>query len=372
MIYKSQRLLMVDFLTRCRISLLVAETYTKSYGSLYPRVDEMMVKKFASTCLIIGLTLSVGCSSQLELVSRLREAEANEILVVLNTKKITGQKLATTVNNKTTFSINVSSNKFNDAVKLLVINRLPRELSPGLEQVYPPGSAGLIPTKTEERARYAMAVQGEVENLIQILPGIVRARVALVMPDTAALRSLSAKPLAASASVAVVYTPLSNGNPPIQASGLKSLVASAVEDLGPEDVTVVMTPNIPPRLINDSTKLQASAANVTARDIPTTTSQIEESNSSSVPGYGEPTLNEAIESSALQKAMSKDNLLIWLFAVLAVIGLAVGILGMVRVLALRSKLRAVQEGYESKAQSPRSAQLPEDEGSDDDLSQSNS
>ena len=312
----------------------------------------------------ISLTLFffTGCASELELVTGLKEPAANEIIMILNTQDIKGTKSTVIVSNKQRFAVNVSSNKFQAALRLLVENKLPREMSSGFEQVYPPGAGGLIPTKAEEKARFLMAVQGEVENLIQILPGIVRARVAVVLPETEAIRDLSAPPPKASASVAVVYTPLPSGKPPLGSSGVKSLVSSAVEGLGPDEVTVVMTPNLPPRLIGELPKVHAKKAKVsskTALDADSDDSALNAPHSV----HSGASSADAAKLVALKKTAKRDELLIWLFAVLAVIGLLLGIVGIVRVMSLKSKLAAAQQGQSADEAPEKPAEIePKSEG----------
>lgn len=303
------------------------------------------------------LLMAIGCNKSLELVTNLSEIEANEILVVLHEVKISGSKSTVVVQNKPAFSIAVSSSDFEPALKLLVENRFPREMSAGYDKVYPPGSGGLIPTKAEERAKFLMALQGEVENLIQILPGIVRVRVAVVLPDPDTLRKLNAAEPKSSASVAVVYVPLKDGSPPIQAEGIKSLVASAIEELGPNEVTVVMTPNIPVRLI-DSEAEHSARTKVVSRDLPNTPASFDGGHQTVVTKRASAKEKAGVMEPEVEKARAKSELLIWLFAVLAIIGLGLGVLGLIRAMSLKSKLNAVTQGRQDLAAAPASQPPP--------------
>lgn len=311
-----------------------------------------MIRSIRQIHLGLLLLMLISCAQSFELVTNLQEMEANEILVILNEKKIVGAKSTKTAQNKQVFTISVKEQDFESALKLLVENRFPRELSSGYDKVYPLGSGGLIPTKAEERAKFLMALQGEVENLIQILPGIVRARVAIVLPDPDTLRRLNAPEPRSSASVAVVYVPLSDGTPPIRAEGIKSLVASAVEELGPDEVTVVMTPNFPVRLIDGSAK-HSGQAKVVSRGLPNTPASFD----GGLPAAGvRPNMAAEAASKgepAEEKSNSKSDMLIWLFAALALLGLGLGMLGLMRSMSLKAKLNAVSQGRQDLAAGPK-------------------
>lgn len=195
--------------------------------------------------------LATGCGPDQSLVSGLDELEANEILVVLHSKGIDGEKHKDE-GRVVTFSVMVKGVDSDDALRLLVANKLPRTRSQGLKEVYPPGGGGLIPTKSEEKAKFLMAMQGEIERKLKSLPGIVQAHVSVVQPDKDIVRNLDTPPPPATASVAVVYNAIDErGSATVKEDEVRALVAASIEDLHQANVMVVMKKNAPGNLIDD-------------------------------------------------------------------------------------------------------------------------
>ena len=150
----------------------------------------------------------------------------------------------------TTYNITVSPERASEALRLLVNNKLPKERSRGLAEVYPAGSGGLIPTKSEEKARYLMALQGELERKLKSYPGVMSAHVSIATPEKDLIRNVDDAKPRATASVAFVYNAIDEtGEAPVSIADIKLLIASAVEDLAPEDVQVVPAPNRPTVLL---------------------------------------------------------------------------------------------------------------------------
>lgn len=199
-------------------------------------------------CAVAGAS---GCGPSRDIVSGLDQLEANEILVVLRAKGIDGDKLKEE-GRVVTFAVLVKDVDVDDALRLLVANKLPRTRSQGLKEVYPPGGGGLIPTKSEEKAKFLMAMQGEIERKLKSLPGIVQAHVSVVQPDKDIVRNLDTPPPPATASVAIVFNAVDErGSATVKEDEVRNLVAASIEDLRPPNVTVVMKKNAPGNLIED-------------------------------------------------------------------------------------------------------------------------
>jgi type III secretory pathway lipoprotein EscJ len=151
-----------------------------------------------------------------------------------------------------TWAVQVPEIDAKDAMRLLVANRLPKSRSSGFKEVYPAGGGGLIPTKSEEKAKYMMALQGEVERKLKSLPGIVQAHVSIVSPDKDIVRDLDTPPPAAMASVAIVYNPIDErGTAAVNVDEVQKLTSASVEDLRPSNVIVVMKRNTPMNLVRE-------------------------------------------------------------------------------------------------------------------------
>lgn len=278
--------------------------------------------------LLFVLTLS-ACQGEQEIKSNLSESDANEILVVLNSQKIPATKLATISKmsgKQPSYAVNVQDSQAAQALQILVDNRLPKPRSAGLGEIYPSDSSSLIPSQSEEKAKFLRAVQGEVENMLKVLPGIIEARVVLVVPDQNVIRDLRSVAPKATASVAVVYNPIdAKGSPAVKSDEIKYLVASAVENLLPASVTVVMSENHKPVLLDTfATARLSKKAESTVTPAPTLREKIK---ANTVPGAG-------------------NHLLLWAFGILGVMGLMLGIFGMIRNKALRDQLNKALNAHE--------------------------
>lgn len=265
----------------------------------------------AGVVALCGLLWLSGCDSPLNIVHGLTELEANEVLVVLESQGIPGMKLKEE-GRVVTWAVQVPGSRSKDALRILVANKLPKARSAGLKEVYPAGSSGLIPTQTEEKAKFLMAMQGEIETMLKSLPGIQSATVSIVVPEKDVIRDVDTPPPPPTASVAVVYNPEEGGKKPVEEERLQKLVANAVEGLKPQNVQVLMKENRPPLLIG---------ADGTAR--------------SPAPIAGEEVLSIRVVD---KKAGLRAKLVIGGFGALAVLGLVLGIVGIARSISLKAKL----------------------------------
>lgn len=196
-------------------------------------------------------TLGVGCGSPVSIVHGLDEVEANEILVVLEAKDISGEKVKEE-GRVVTWAVEVAEIDAKDAMRILVANRLPKARSQGFPQVYPAGGGGLIPTKSEEKAKYMMALQGEVERKLKSFPGVMQAHVSIVQPDKDIVRDLDTPPPQSTASVAIVFNPVDERlAAPLRDDEVQKLVAASVEDLKPANVHVTQKLNKPMTLVRE-------------------------------------------------------------------------------------------------------------------------
>lgn len=264
----------------------------------------------AGVVAVCGLLLLAGCDSPLNIVHGLTELEANEVLVVLESQGITGNKVKEE-GRVVTWAVQVPNSRSKDALRILVANKLPKARSTGLREVYPAGSSGLIPTQTEEKAKFLMAMQGEIETMLKSLPGIQSATVSVVVPEKDVIRDVDTPPPPPTASVAIVYNP-EDGKKPVDEERIQKLVANAVEGLKPQNVQVVMKENRPPLLLG-----------------------ADGSATSPAPIAGEEVLSIRVVD---KKAGLRAKLVIGGFAALAVLGLVLGIVGIARSISLKSKL----------------------------------
>jgi type III secretion system YscJ/HrcJ family lipoprotein len=173
----------------------------------------------------------MACERPEIVVEGLTQNDANEILVVLKDHQVAAHKEVVVERKQSSYAIKVNKTEVDKALRILVNNQLPKTFRAGLRDVYPPGSQGLIPTKSDENARLVMALQGEIEALIRVLPGIVDTRVMLSLDFGHRLEDRSA-------SVALIHR-AGQGGDLVTILEIKNLVASAAGNMAPEQVQVV-------------------------------------------------------------------------------------------------------------------------------------
>ncbi|MES1157802.1 MAG: secretion protein [Haliangium ochraceum] len=196
------------------------------------------VRRASLLCL---LWAAGGCTTGV--LHGLDEPAANEALAALERAGIGAEKaaeeggVAAAGGPGSAFVLRVARGDATRALDALRVAGLPRERHHGFAEVY--GRPSLIPTATEERARYLEATSGEIERTLETAEGITSARVHLVMADVDPL-DLDAKPRAAAR--AAVLIKAARGRTPLAEADVQKLVAGSVPGLDPRAVAVVVTP----------------------------------------------------------------------------------------------------------------------------------
>jgi type III secretion protein J len=311
-----------------RLASLPSSLVSSLVSPLVARLAPMLAPMLA---LCMTLAVTAGCEGVRELVQGLDEFEANEIMVVLEAKGIAADKVKLE-GRVITYAIVVPEGDAKNALRILVANKLPKRRPTGLAEVYPAGSGGLIPTRSEEKAKFLMALQGEVERKLQRLPGIQSAHVTIVQPDKDIVRDLDTAPPPATASVAIVFNAYDDrGTSLISQDDVQRLVAASVEDLKPQNVAVVMKKNEPAKLVD----IFADGGTVGA---PVTSSTV----------FG---VKVADDDSA-----SRLKVRFSIFLFLIVLGLIVGGGGIARALSLQKKLQRAEAELASVRKATRGTQ----------------
>ena len=153
----------------------------------------------------------------------LSEEDANEILVVLQEEGIQAQK--------------EKEVQFDDlplARSLLVAKNLPRQKELGLGGVYK--EKGLIPTSDEQKARFLLALKGEIINSLEKLPEVIDADIVLNVPIKEEFNRGEKKRPTASVVIKAMLPP--NTQSSLSEMKIQEFVANSVEELAPRDVTV--------------------------------------------------------------------------------------------------------------------------------------
>ncbi len=191
----------------------------------------------ATTALgLLSMLWLCGCLKH-ELSTGLSERDAQEMIVLLKENGLdASRELVKRDREEPSWTVMVKGGDQNLVLawRVLQENGLPRQAVRGLNEVF--SKEGMIPTATEERAKYLVGLSGEVSETLRAITGVVDARVNLVIPENSPLLE-KANWKQATASVLLKYR---TEKPPLHEDSIKSLVSRAVEGLSIENITVVM------------------------------------------------------------------------------------------------------------------------------------
>jgi type III secretion protein J len=181
----------------------------------------------ALLCVAVALT---GCKDVL--FAKLSEPQANEVLAALSEARIDASKERVDDLN---WKLNVDTQRLGEALVYLRDRGLPERLAPTMGEVFK--KDGMISTPTEERARYAWALQESIAATLRRIDGVTEVRVHVAMPDN---DPLSDHPVATSASVFVKHRhtlDVQSLSPQI-----KSMVMASVEGLDYRNISFFAYP----------------------------------------------------------------------------------------------------------------------------------
>jgi len=181
------------------------------------------------------LMLLCACQSTLE--GDLNESQANAIVSALHTQHIgaTKERDEGGGSQGASYRVAVANDDIGEALSVLRAQNLPAVPERGLEDVF--GQGGLVPTATEERARYVAALGGELSRSLEVMDGVLEARVHIGLPEAHdfALDEEQPRPRAS------VLLKHRVGNAPDR-QAVAALIAGAIERMNPQDVAVVLVP----------------------------------------------------------------------------------------------------------------------------------
>jgi len=193
----------------------------------------------AARVALLASLLAVAGACSTNILHGIDERAANDAARALERAGIGAEKLAEeggAAGSSARFTLRVARGDGARALDLLRALGLPREPRHGFSETY--GQPSLIPTPSEERARYVDALAGEIERTLETVDGVVSARVHLVLEEADPL-AVDAKPRApARAAVLLATRP---GRTPIAREDVQRLVAGSVSGLDAAAVAVVVT-----------------------------------------------------------------------------------------------------------------------------------
>lgn len=184
--------------------------------------------------LLGGMALTCGCRSTLH--HGLSEEEANEALVLLERADIDADKERDAESRG--WALEVPRAERARAWEVLRQAGLPRRPSASFAALYE--DAGLLPDPQSARVRLQAATAGELERSLLLLPGVIGARVHVVLPDPPSMAGTSSTAPRASALLRV------ERGARIDAQAAAALVSGGVPGLPPEQVRVAVVEAPPP------------------------------------------------------------------------------------------------------------------------------
>jgi type III secretion protein J len=195
-------------------------------------------RSLARVWVLAALALAAGACTT-NILHGIDERAANDAARALERAGIGAEKIAEEAGGGAAgarFTVRVARGDGARALDLLRALGLPREARHGFAETY--GQPSLIPTASEERARYVDALAGEIERTLESVDGVVSARVHLVLEEADPL-AVDARPRApARAAVLIATRP---GHTPIAREDVQRLVAGSVGGLDAGAVAVVVT-----------------------------------------------------------------------------------------------------------------------------------
>jgi type III secretion protein J len=208
---------------------------------------------------MLAAVLLSACSKLVTLQAGLKDADANEIVLVLNQNGIEVEKHR----DKEGVTLMVAEEDLSRASAAMNAAGLPKRTPASLGEVFK--RQGMISSPLEERVRYIYGLSEELEFTLQQFDRVISARVHVVLPE----RVAPGEPIMpSSAAVFIKY------RPPLDEDAMMprihNLVASSIPGLAGEGdsnkISVVMIPTeLPPPSIEWTTvgpfKVQAVSAN---------------------------------------------------------------------------------------------------------------
>lgn len=185
-------------------------------------------KRFIMFMMLLNV---IGC--QKTLYNKLKEKEANAMMVLLEERGIASEKVYD--DRAGTVSLQVAGGDIAKSINILRENGYPRDEHTNLGEVFAKNS--LISSPTEEHARYTYALSEDLSQTLSELDGVVHAKVHLVLP-----KGKRREKTPASAAVFIKHSSAVKMDHYIPQ--IKLLVQGSVEGLKYEDVNVALFPTL--------------------------------------------------------------------------------------------------------------------------------
>lgn len=188
---------------------------------------------------LVGIATAFGGCAQRTVVSDLDASEAQRCAIVLRAAglDVTVDRDEAAGERRQRLALRGDDADYRTALQLLEERGLPRRAVDGFDTV----SSSIIPSPTEERARYIKGLSGEIAGMLEGIDGVVSADVLVSLPER---RPLSPNQDEASASAVVAHV---GDASPVSADEVRAIVVRGVgASLSAERVAVVLKPVVRP------------------------------------------------------------------------------------------------------------------------------
>ncbi|MDR2436363.1 MAG: type III secretion inner membrane ring lipoprotein SctJ [Puniceicoccales bacterium] len=185
------------------------------------------------TSFLVGVScLLCGCGKT-DLLSNMDESQANDVISILQQANLAAAKKPGV---EATWTVTISdANKFSQAVELLKSKGFPKTNFNNLGKVFQ--KSGLVSSPLEERARLMYAMAESISETLSKIPGVLTARVHVVLPENDPYAENS---IPSSAAVFISYRAESNLEESVRE--IKYLVTNSIQGLSYDKVSMALFP----------------------------------------------------------------------------------------------------------------------------------
>ena len=195
-----------------------------------------MVRCIFLLSFVLALSLT-SCTSKSTIVNSVAEREANEIVVLLNSKGILAEKIPSPVsavgggNVEKLWDISVPPHQITDSLAILNQSGLPRLKGTSLLDLF--GASGLVPSDMQDKIRYQEGLSEQLATTIRKMDGVIDANVQITFPTEDDMGQRL------TASVYVKHRGILDNPNSLAITKIKRFVSSAIPGLSVDDVSVV-------------------------------------------------------------------------------------------------------------------------------------
>lgn len=195
--------------------------------------------------LLATLTLAfllTSCGAQHTILTNVTERDANQIIVLLESKGIKAEKMlvktsgAGAQSSVNLWDISVERNKGTEALAILNRIGLPRRPGVSLLELFP--SQGMMKTDTEEQIRYIEGLNEQLATTLRKIDGVLDVEVQISVPKEDAFNPDADKEFPR-ASVFVKHDGILDDPNNLLTQKIRRYISGSIVDLRYEDVTVV-------------------------------------------------------------------------------------------------------------------------------------